>query len=945
MIKMRTSLNLILLILLTSFICYSQTTGIKGIVFDGEFNEPMPFANVFIKGTEIGSVTDFDGNYTLEVVEGTYTLVVSFVGYETKEISGVTVGSNIVDLDVLLNPSSNALEEVIVVTTAKRNTETAILNIQRNAVNMKDGLSVQSIKRAGDGDLAAAIKRVPGISVQEGGFVFVRGLGDRYSKTLIDGLDVPGLDPNKNTLELDIFPTSILKSLFVEKSADSRIAADFTGGIINVQLKEFSSEPEFGINFSVGYNPKMHFNPNFIKSSRRTSSLLSEDDGSRDLPIDRFMNIPRPTSSSKRKDEAAQLISTTRSFYNNITQRRAKSFTDYSFGVNYSNSFKIAQDTKLGLLSLINYESNTDFLDRYGENQTINNADQEYQKLLSFSGNQGRIENSLTGLFGVSVRNNYNVFSIKYLQINNSDSTVQDYYLDDFRNQVTGREFGDYFTEKKLKYLPLKFIFIDPNNNDEFKIRGAYSESRVLDKDFNTTTFEDFFTAEGLVPAVRASSFGSPERLWRSLFEYGLSFLVDYEKNFRLINNDQKAYFGFKKAEKRRTFFSNLYEVRYGFFQDGTQYNGNPSSLLSEENLWKGESVFYGSYISGGYREGLDYNSSSNLLALYFSTDLSFNDWWKLSAGIRYEHYDTFFTGVDIYGKKFDKVKFINEYEYYPQLNNVININDNLNLRLAYFKTTARPSFKESSTISIVDPIERFRFYGNPELKSSIINNYDIRLEKYWERNQMLSVSYFIKEFRDPIEIGFFVESTPREIIARNGNNASVKGFEVEFRKDLIFNDKRTFSLSFNYSKIKSSLSLTDQEYEGRKRFASPDGSVEISRTRSLAGQSPYIINGGLFYKNLENDLEIGVGYNVQGLTLFSVGQLNVPDIYEQPFHDLNMNLKKELDQNSSIKINIRNILNSKRELIYKTMLNNSTSINSSFSPGMEISLGYSFKF
>ena len=241
------------LMVLFCSLLYSQT-GISGIVIDGEFDDLLPFANVVIIETGDGTTTDFDGKYFLELTQGSYTVEISFVGYDKKRITGVNVSEGkITSLDVVLDASSNALEEVVVTTTAKRNSETAVLNIQKNANVVLDGLSIQAIKKAGDSDIASAVKRVPGVSVQGGKFVFVRGLGDRYSKTMLNSLELPGIDPDKNTLPLDIFPTSIIENILVQKSASSKLAADFTGGVVNIELKKFTFTPEY--NFSYPRNP------------------------------------------------------------------------------------------------------------------------------------------------------------------------------------------------------------------------------------------------------------------------------------------------------------------------------------------------------------------------------------------------------------------------------------------------------------------------------------------------------------------------------------------------------------------------------------------------------------------------------------------------------------------------------------------------------------------
>ena len=252
-----------------------------------------PFANVVVKGQAIGTTTDFDGRYYLDLMAGTYELEFSFVGYDKLGISEISVSAGKTTIiDAILNPSANALEEVIVTTTARQNTEAAVLSIQKRAINLIDGLSSQAIKKTGDSDLASAIKRVPGVSIQDGKFVYVRGLGDRYSKTLLGGLEVPGLDPDKNTLQLDIFPTNLLDNILISKSASAELNADFTGGIVDILLKDFSVLPEYSFSISGSFNPDMNLNSNFIGNEKSAFNSLGFDNGYFDLPLASNQPIP-----------------------------------------------------------------------------------------------------------------------------------------------------------------------------------------------------------------------------------------------------------------------------------------------------------------------------------------------------------------------------------------------------------------------------------------------------------------------------------------------------------------------------------------------------------------------------------------------------------------------------------------------------------------------------
>ena len=290
-------------LLSTTFI-FSQAV-ITGTIRDGEFNDPLPFANVILKTADGetnlgGSTSDFDGKYSFEVTQGSYLLEFSYVGYGTKKITDVVISSDAETIvDVTLSPIDNALDEVVVTTSARQNSEQAVLALQKKSINLMDGLSAQSIKKSGDTNLASAIRRVPGVSIQDGKFVYVRGLGDRYSKTLLGGLEVPGLDPDKNTLQLDIFPTNLLDNIIVNKSSSADLNADFSGGVVNIILKDFSALPEYTFSLSGAYNPSMNLVSNAIQNNPSGVNFLGsimdiltgELAHNKTFPYPRFLNL------------------------------------------------------------------------------------------------------------------------------------------------------------------------------------------------------------------------------------------------------------------------------------------------------------------------------------------------------------------------------------------------------------------------------------------------------------------------------------------------------------------------------------------------------------------------------------------------------------------------------------------------------------------------------
>ena len=219
---------------------YGNQGKITGVVKDAESDMPLPDAEISIKGTVNGTTTDFDGIYNLDITAGTYTVVFDFMGFQKIEVTDVIINQNdVTNLDISLKPKANHLEEVVITATqVRRNTEASVLNYQKSSVNLIDGISAQSLRRAGAGNLAGAVKKIPGVTVQGGKYVYVRGLGDRYTKTTLNSVDIPGLDPDKNTLQMDIFSTSILDNIKVVKSFTADLPADFTGGMVDIVTKD-----------------------------------------------------------------------------------------------------------------------------------------------------------------------------------------------------------------------------------------------------------------------------------------------------------------------------------------------------------------------------------------------------------------------------------------------------------------------------------------------------------------------------------------------------------------------------------------------------------------------------------------------------------------------------------------------------------------------------------
>ena len=416
---------------------YAQSK-IIGKVIDEEFNETMPFANVLVKGTNIGVTTDFDGNYSINVQPGTYTLVFSFVGYRTKELTDIKVGQNdIKEITVNLSSSSVGLEEVIISVSVQKNTEEALLMMQKKSANLMDGLSSEAFKKVGSSNLANAIKRAPGVSVMGGKYVYVRGLGDRYTKSILNGVNIPGLDPDRNTIQMDLFPTNILDNVQIIKSFTADLPADFTGGLVNIVTKEFPSKDP-AISISLGYNPTMHFKSDYRSYKGSSTDFLAFDNGQRKIPIENNLssyynqslndlyidnlNADFPNLSSQDYNTINNISN---SFNPVMASETRNSLMNFSMGYSTGNQFDIGKkEHTVGWLSAISYNNQTDYYSEAIDNYFNTNTNPDVYALDTFRTQRGEIGINnviLSGLGGLSYRTDQSKFKLTLMHIQNGE--------------------------------------------------------------------------------------------------------------------------------------------------------------------------------------------------------------------------------------------------------------------------------------------------------------------------------------------------------------------------------------------------------------------------------------------------------------------------------------------------------------------------------------------
>ena len=962
---------LIVLFTLNAMLGHSQQGAIRGTVFDDKTGESLVGVTILLKGTTRGTITDLDGRFSLDVAEGTYDLRISYISYQTITIKDIKVKAGEVNVlnNLRLKSSNVELQQVEVTAKAIRSSETALTTIKRKSASIMDGVSSEKIQLIGDATAAEAVKRVTGVSVEGEKYFYVRGLGDRYSKSTLNHVNIPGLDPDRNTLQMDIFPSGLISNMTVKKNFTADLPADFTGGLLNIETNAFPDKKIQKVSFSTSYNPTMHFNPGYLTYNGGSTDFLGFDDGTRKLPerADQ-QNIPTPISGASD----AEVVDFINDFSPQLGAKKQTSLMDISAGITLGDQVDIANDDenkssspKLGYILSLSYKTDYKYYDnvQYGEYQRyIDPQKYEMRYATKQKGQLGQ-QNVLIGLLGgVAYKTNLSKIRLTAMHLQSGTSKAGQFRINN-DGQAVGQ--SGYIAESdNLEYNQRSLTNILLNGSHVLKNSGWKLDWRVSptlsiskDPDIRKTAF----TLTPVDTLFMAGAGGNPARIWRSLNEWSAVAKFDATKSYEFNDTGAEFKFGLCQTYKQREYEILFYDIQ--FFGGQSWSNPDPSVVLDDENLYPNNpnSIYYQSGNSTPNPNA--YESGVNNTAVYISNEMELFSGLKAIAGVRAEYYLQRHTGRDQRyasgdtqnGQNLDNEKVLESLEFFPSVNMIYALTEKQNIRLSYAHTIARPSFKELSFAQILDPITNRIFNGslftysdwNGKLTETRIKNIDLRWEKFLEKGQLFSVSAFYKQFDDPIELVRIPEQqTSTEYQPRNVGDGSLYGIEMEFRKNLDFLSPALspFNINGNLTLVESQIDMTQSEFYSRKNYEKQG--QKIDDTRQMAGQSPYVINAGITYKNREIGLEAGTFYNVKGATLSIVGGGLFPDIYIKPFHSLSFSLNKKLgkNQNTTIDFKVSNILNSKRERVYQSY-RAKDQIYSARNPGTSFSVGFSHKF
>ena len=616
------SLKSTFVLIFTAFFSFTnaQNGFIRGTVFEDATGEAIPGVQVLVVETGTGAVTDFEGKFSISLPEGKYSIRLSFITYNSIVINDLNVKANdaIVLDNLRMKEALNEMSEVVVTAEMVKNTENALLTMKMKSANLIDGISAANFKKIGDSDAASAMKRVSGVSVAGGKYVYVRGLGDRYNKTTLNGVDIPGLDPDRNALQMDIFPTNVIDNIIVNKSFVAELPADFTGGVIDINLKDFPDSKKGNISLSTGFNPYYHLRSDYLTYQGGKTDFLGFDDGTREIPA--INNIPffSEVVGNPEGEKALRYKEILSKFNPNLAAYRTNSLLDYSIGSSFGNQIKKEEKT-LGYNFVLSYKNNTEFYKeaiygRYG----LGNADQfemdvrEYQ-----TGDFGVSNVLLSGLAGFAVKTKNSKVGIDLLHLQNGESKAG---IFDYQNADQGAIFYGFQHNLEYNQRSMTNALISGEHNlpeAKWSIEWKLSPtlSKVEDPDIRFTRYE-----------IRDSAFvigteaGFPERIWREIKEVNGVGLINFTKEFEAFGEKAKLKFGSLYSYKERDFSIKTFALNIR----NLTLTGDPNELFQPENIWPSN----GSIISGTTYEANffptnpnTFNSTINNAAGYLATE------------------------------------------------------------------------------------------------------------------------------------------------------------------------------------------------------------------------------------------------------------------------------------------------------------------------------------
>lgn len=944
--KISAAYIILVLTVLISLQANSQSTGgtITGVVRDKATGETMPGVNVVIGGTLRGSSTDADGEFTIpSVAPGTYSLNLTFISYKPLRIDGVVVKEGTVTVtDAIMTDQSVELDDIVVVATKRTNSEVSVMNTIKSSPVVVSGISSQLISRIQDKDASEVVRRLPGVSIVDDKFIVVRGLSSRYNNVWLNNSSAPSLEADTRSFSFDLIPSSMIENIFILKSPTAELPADYSGGFIKIATTAIPSENRFFVSYGTAFRQYSTFN-SFMKEEGSPSDWLTLGAAHRDLPAG--MPAHLDTYESATNPEIRNRVTEIgRSLANSWEAEPATALPDQKAAIGLNRRFEKGNFIAGNVTSLTYSYSNAATTVQNNSYSIYNYAFDTPGILDEFTDRQFRT-NARVGLM-----HNWTVYPTDGLKLE-----FRNFFTSTSNSRVTLREGRDWYNNGRFvrsgdTQYSHRLIYSGQLGGEMMLNEGktiidgtaGYSLSAKEEPDIRRYRYisNDGLTTPYIILFGNNPDLSSISRMWLNLNESNLSGLLNFTHKFRIGTVESEFKTGVYSETKERSFTAR----NFGYTTTGDASAFSATSLGVSE-IFKPENINLTDGIRLKEITALSdsYDATSSILAGYINFRIKFGVRTDLSLGLRAEksrqelssYRQGTTTPVNVVR---DTVKL------FPSANLALNLTEKSLLRFTYGLSVNRPEFREMAPFYFVDFDQNAGIYGNENIKEAYIHNFDLRYELYPGNNETFNVGLFYKDFSNPIEVSIR-GNNPTQFSFDNISSAYSFGLETEARKTLGFINNRLedFTAVVNLSLIKSSVAFD----------------------RPLQGQSPYIVNFGLFYQKPEKGFMASLVYNRIGKRIIAVGRPSpnawesIPDIYEMPRNETDLAVSKKIGEKLELKAGIKDLFGEK--VVFQqhvksivdmanygsdgTKAFDRTQNTKSYYPGRHYSVGLSVKF
>ncbi len=894
-----------------SLIATAQTGKVTGAVTDAKTNETLIGATIFLEGTTIGTITNFDGNYVVdEIPAGTYTVRCSFISYETKSVEQVEItAGETVKIDFTLGESTVEIGDVKVVAKANRESEAMLLMDQKEASGIKESIGSKRLSALGVSDAASATSKISGVTKNEGsGDVYIRGLGDRYLSTTMNGLPIPSDDVEKKNIDLNLFSTDIIKNVGINKTFSADTYGDQASGTVDVSSKTFSEKITLGLSAKA--------NSNVIKDGIWSNFRATQN--MNDVSLGIYQRTYTTEAAIKQQSWNPEQRTMPVGFDFSLTAGKRLKLFDHDFTVFATVSHENEYEHQQGLYK--KYRSNV-------LNNSFNDAETFNTKITT------------TGLVNLAyeVNSDHNLNFNSLVVIKTNDELYE-----------AGRN-GEGYIYDQLPRDSMAFVRDQNLKQTTMLVNQLMGSHKLDDKNllkwavgYNSVSAEEPNRIRNQVHGMGDNTFQfayvgdyQQKKSLQDINDWEVNGYLNDELKF-IDQEDRKLKldFGGNFRKKERDFNS----ISVGVRGKGVEFASidNIDEVLLDESLYSDGSL--------RLREGTPdiYSANLNVYAAYLNANFKLN---KLSGivGLRYEK-DEIDASWDVANYVGRKGSLSNSYDnLFPGVNFKYLLTKKSSLRLAASKTTTLPEFKELSPFEYVSPTGRVT-KGNPDLKNSVNYNVDLKWEMFPTAKELVSVTGFYKRIQDPINLAQTRGSSGNFVFENTGEQADVYGFEVETRLDLIAAERTgtpDLNLSLNATKMWFNQDLLEEfQYNSKTET-------------ELQGAAGFIANGTLSYSdNKENEFVATISGNYSSDKILALGAPEDfansaayfnNEIVEKGFATVDLVLSKKISKTVSLKFSGKNLLNPKIEQTQEIVPlsgNPSNEVVSSYKKGIALSLG-----